>query len=100
MLSQRILLHCHYTCLHPDFGNSVPVCLFVNRKSTTKRAGENLRDTAMEGGMMNLVQTFPATGVSSTTGESNEFVSVALFASIGLLASIIATMYGIVPTWF
>lgn len=46
--------------------------------------------------MMNLVQTIPAGGVSSIAGNS-EFVTVALFAAVGLLAGLFAVMNGIAP---
>jgi len=51
--------------------------------------------------MMNLVQTIPVGGVSST-GAHSEFVTVALFAAVGMLASVVAVMNGIVPVvaWF
>jgi hypothetical protein len=51
--------------------------------------------------MMNMVQAIPAASVSDR-GESNEFVTVALFSAAGLFAAVVAVMSGIVPVvaWF
>ena len=77
----------------------MPTRGFAGRKSTT--SGRGLPTSRVEGGMMNMVQAIPAAGVSDK-GESNEFVTVALFSAAGLFAAVIAVMSGIVPVvaWF
>lgn len=72
---------------------------FVSRSVTdrTITTGERATpDIATEGGMMNLVQTMPAAGVSAK-GESSELVTIALFSLVGLLAGLVAAMNGVMP---
>jgi hypothetical protein len=83
-----------YTLTASGYGNSGPVHVLRIAQINNKRAGTP--DIAMEGGMMNLVQTIPVTGVLNKDG-SNEFVTVALFVAVGLLTGLVAAMNGIAP---
>jgi hypothetical protein len=54
----------------------------------------------LESDMPKAVRIAPSIPATSTKSESSEFVSIALFAGIGLLGSLIAVLLGVQGVWY
>jgi hypothetical protein len=47
-----------------------------------------------------IIAPIPASAISSKKSDSSDFVAVALFSTIGLLASLIAILAGVPGVWY
>jgi hypothetical protein len=60
-----------------------------------QRLGEIAMPTAVR-----IIAPIPASAISSKKSDSSDFVAVALFSTIGLLASLIAILAGVPGVWY
>jgi len=47
-----------------------------------------------------LIVSRPASTASSDTSDTHELISIALFSGLGLLITLVATLFGVQGVWF